>query len=87
MDNFLKYFYQDIGRVFHAFVEIIVAFFNFMNYLLNFPMRYKILREYSPNFTIGEWIMVLITEIILLTLSGILIWLVIKLLRKLLRFR
>ena len=37
MDHFLRYFYQDMGRVFGAFVEIISALFNFLNYLLNFP--------------------------------------------------
>ena len=33
MDNFLQYFYQDIGRVFRAFIDIFGAFFNFLNYL------------------------------------------------------
>ena len=45
MDNFLRYFYQDIGRVFRAFCEIFVAFFDFLNYLLNFPMRMKIIES------------------------------------------
>ena len=33
MDNFLRYFYQDIGRVFRAFLDIFSSFFNFLNYL------------------------------------------------------
>ena len=50
MDNFLRYFYQDLGRVFRAFTDIFSSFFNFLNYLLNFPMRMKIIDAYSDDF-------------------------------------
>ena len=33
MDNFLRYFYADIGQVFQAFVDLIAAIGNFLNYL------------------------------------------------------
>lgn len=87
MDHFLKYFYQDVGRVFRAFLEIFSAFFNFMNYLFNFPMRLKIIREYDSEFTTGEWVMVVITEIVLVAVAVLLLYLVFRLLRRLLRFR
>ena len=45
MDNFFKYFLADVGRVFRAFVDIFAAFFNFVNYLFNFPMRLKLIRS------------------------------------------
>ena len=45
MENFMRYFYQDIGRVFRAFIEIFSSFFNFLNYLFNFPMRMKIIES------------------------------------------
>ena len=57
MDNFLRYFYQDIGRVFRAFFEIIGSFFNFLNYLLNFPMRMEIIKAYESEFGTMDWIM------------------------------
>ena len=53
MDNFLKYFYQDVGRVFGAFLDIFASFFNFVNYLFNFPMRLKLIRETSVSFSSG----------------------------------
>ena len=62
MDNFLKYFYQDIGRLFRALLDILAAFFNFINYLFNFPMRLELIREYNQNFSTGEWIMLVITD-------------------------
>lgn len=87
MDNFLKYFYQDVGRVFRALVEIFASFFNFINYLFNFPMRLEILREYDKDFSTGEWIMVIITEIVLLAIAVTVVILLVRLCRKLFRFR
>ncbi len=87
MDNFYKYFYQDIGRVFRAFMEIISSFFNFMNYLFNFPMRMKIIQEYDDSFSGGEWAMLVITEIVVIALCILIIYFILKLLRKVFRFR
>ena len=51
MDNFLRYFYQDLGRVFRSLLEIFGAFFDFLNYLLNFPMPMEIIKSYESEFT------------------------------------
>ena len=66
MDNFFRYFFQDIGRVFRAFVDIITACFNFLNYLLNFPMRMKIIQSYDSEFTVIEWILMFVVNILLI---------------------
>ena len=47
MDHFFQYFFQDIGRLFRAFLDIFSSIFSFLNYLLNFPMRIKIISEYD----------------------------------------
>ena len=87
MDNFLRYFYQDIGRVFRAFIEIFSAFFNFLNYLFNFPMRMKIIDEYSEDFGTGDWIMLLVANLALIALIVLLIVLLVKACKKVFRFR
>lgn len=87
MDHFLRYFYQDVGRVFRAFIDIFSSFFNFFNYLFNFPMRLEIIRSESPEFSVWEWVMLVITEIILLAIAVFIVILVFKLLKKLFRFR
>ena len=87
MDGFLKYFYQDVGRVFRAFLEIFSSFFNFINYLFNFPMRMEIIRAYDKSFTTTGWIMVVITEIALAALCVLIILLLFKLMRRIFRFR
>ncbi len=87
MDNFLRYFYQDIGRVFRAFFEIIGSFFNFLNYLLNFPMRMEIIQSYESDFTTTDWILMLVVNIALVVALICVVVLLAKLLRRLLRFR
>ena len=87
MDSFLKYFYQDIGRVFRAFTEIFSAFFNFLNYLLNFPMRMQIIKSYSDDFGTMDWIMLLLANLLILGLSVLLVIFLVRLVRKLFRFR
>ena len=87
MDNFLRYFYQDIGRVFRALFEIFGAFFNFLNYLLNFPMRMEIIKEYESEFSTVDWIMLFLANLLLVLLCAVIVIFAVKLLRKLLRFR
>lgn len=87
MDNFLRYFFQDIGRVFRAFLQIITAFFNFMNYLLNYPMRIAIIKQYEPDFTTTDTVLVIVANLLLIVLIALLLFLLLKLFRFVFRFR
>ena len=87
MDQFFRYFFQDIGRVFRAFVDIIIAFFNFLNYLLNFPMRMEIIESYSSEFSTTDWIMLFIANILLIVFIVALFIMIGKLLKRIFRFR
>lgn len=87
MDNFFRYFFQDIGNVFRAFIELLVAIGNFLNYLLNFPMRMEIIKQYEESFSTMEWIMLLVANIILLVLIVFMFIGIFKLFKKIFRFR
>ena len=87
MDNFLNYFFQDIGRVFKAFWEIIVALGNFLNFLLNFPMRMDIIKQYDEDFSTLEWILMLVVNLILVALIVVMVIFLVKLCKKIFRFR
>ena len=87
MDNFLKYLFQDLGRVLRAFIDIFVAFFNFLNYLLNFPMRMEIIKSYADDFTTLDWILMLAVNIALAVALLFMVVLLVKLMKRLLRFR
>lgn len=87
MDGFLKYFYQDMGLLLQAFVSIFTSFFEFLNTLLNYPMRMKIIQSYSPDFATGDWIMLGIANLLLLVVIGLGLFFSAKALRRVFRFR
>ena len=87
MDNFLRYFYADIGQVFQAFVDLIAAIGNFLNYLLNFPMRMDNIKKYYQEFNTLEWVLLLLVNLALLALVGLMVWGIIRLCKKIFRFR
>lgn len=83
MSNFFNYFTEDIGQVFQAFVGAISAFFNFLNYLFNFPMRMDIIKSHSGGFNTTDWVMLLIANLMLVSLCCLIVYLVGKLIRNL----
>ncbi len=87
VDNFLRYFFQDFGRVLRAFLEIFAAIFNFLNYLLNFPMRMEIIKAYEGEFTTIDWILLLVANLALIVLLVFLFIMLAKLMRRIFRFR
>jgi hypothetical protein len=87
MDNFLRYFFQDIGRIFRAFIEIFSAIYNFINSIINIPLRVKIIEEYSGSFSTTEWVMFVVANIILLVAVAGICFGIFKLFKKLFRFR
>ena len=83
----MKYFFEDFGRVFRAFLEIFSSIFNFLNYLLNFPMRMQIIDSYAEDFGTTDWILLLVATLVLIALLMVLIILFVKLFRRIFRFR
>lgn len=87
MDNFFRYFFQDMGNVFRALVDMFVSIGNFLNYLLNFPMRMDIIKKYEKSFSTVEWILMLIVNLILVALIVLMCIGIYKLCKKIFRFR
>ncbi len=86
MDNFFRYFYQDMGRVWDAFVEMCKALWNFLNFLFNLPMRIELIEKYNKSFSKSEWALMIAVNIILIVLTVLAVILLIKLIRKLAHF-
>ncbi len=87
MDNFLRYFIADIGQLFHDFINIFSAVFQFLFRLVNFPGRMEIIQESTGEFTTLEWIMLLIANLALIALIIIAIVFLVKLFKRIFRFR
>ena len=87
MDSFFRYFYQDIGMVFRALFEVFGAFFNFLNYLLNFPMRMKIIEAYDDEFSAMDWVLLFVVNLALIALTVLMVWGIVKLCKRIFRFK
>lgn len=87
MDNFLRYFFQDIGQFFRTFSDIFVALWHFLSYIFNIPERIKIIEGYTGSFSTFEWVMFVIANLVfLVVIIGICVG-IFKLCKKLFRFR
>ena len=86
MENFLKYFYQDFGRIFRAFLEVLKAIAEWLNTILNFPLRIKIIQAYDSEFGTLDWILLFGSQLILIIIIVVVVILLGKLLRKIFRF-
>ncbi len=87
MGAFFNYFHADFGLIFEKFWEIIVSVFQFLNTLLNFPMRMNIIKAYDDDFTVPSWILVGLVNLLLIAVIGIAIFFIVKGIRRLFRFR
>ncbi len=87
MEGFLNYFYQDIGRIVKAIFEIVSSFFDALNYLFNFPMRAKTIEAYQGDFNTLDWIMLILSTLLLVALCVAIVVVLIKVGKKVFRFR
>ena len=87
MDHFFRYFMQDIGRIFYAFLDIFSAVFTFFNRLLNFPERMEIIKASEGTFETLDWVMFFVANIALVALIILVVFLLLKLLKRIFRFR
>ena len=87
MDNFLRYFFQDINNILDSFAELFKSLWYCLNMLFNFPKRFDLIKQYDESFTTTDWILVLVVNTLLLVFAIALIVGAIVLLRKMFRFR
>lgn len=86
MDSFLKYFYKDIGTLIEAFFDIIVAFFHFLNCLLNYPLRMEIIQSFYSEFGVMDMVLLVVVQVGLIAIIILLLVGLVKLIRKMFRF-
>ncbi len=87
MDNFFRYFFQDLGTIFRAFVNIFVSIFDFFVSIIDIPARMENIEKYADSFSTIEWVMLLIANILLLVIIVAVIIGIVKLCKKVFRFR
>ncbi len=87
MNGFMTYFTEDIGQVLQAFLGMISSFFNFLNYLFNFPMRMQIIASNASGFSGMDWALLLMANIALFSLCALILMFFFRVMKKLFRGR
>ena len=87
MDDFLRYFAQDIGTIFHAFLNIFKSIFGFFAKIFNVGARMDALEANGAEFTILEWVLFILANLILLAIIVCLVILSVKYGKKAFQFR
>ena len=87
MDDFLRYFAQDIGTIFHAFLNIFKSIFGFFAKIFNGGARMDALEANGAEFTILEWVLFILANLILLAIIVCLVILSVKYGKKAFQFR
>ena len=78
--DFMEQFFSGIINIFMGIVKGIGKMFNFKAYL-------KILKEYSSEFSVGQWILVGLAVLLVFAFLAGIVFLIITLIKKYLRFR
>ena len=87
MQTFLKFFYEILSQFFSGFAEVGKGFYRWIIKTLNFPMYAKIIGRYKGDFSAVEWILFGIVSLVFLLLIASIVFGIIYLIRKYLRFR
>ena len=78
--EFMSIFFSGIGKIFEGLLSGIKQIFNINEYL-------SVVRFYSDNFGVKDWILVVVAIILVLIILGLIILLVWMILRKYIKFR
>ena len=87
MIQFFRYFYTVFSTIANKFWQIFVSIYKFVISLFDFSARKAIFESYKEDFTTVDWVFAIVGEILLAALIVVAVFFLIKLLKRLLRFR
>ena len=87
MNTFIRFFYEFISIFVGGIVDVGKGIYNGVTKMFNIFKYKKILDSYKTSFNIIEWILAILTMIILVVIVGAAIFLIISRLRRYLRLR
>ena len=87
METFTRFLYEFLAQFFSGIGEIFKGLWGGITQIFNFGAYKDILGHYSEDFSIPEWILVIIAIVLLVGVVALVIFLLYLLLRKYLKFR
>ena len=86
MDNFFRYFFQDIGSILRAFGNIFGAIVDFFLSIFDVSKRVEVMEKYVGSFSTLEWVLFVVANLVLLVIIVAAVIGIFKLCKKLFRF-
>lgn len=87
MSTFFKFLYEILANFFSGFIFIFKSIFEGIGKIFDFNSYIDIVNFYKQEFNGAEWLLFVITILILLLIIGAIIFLIVFLVRKYIRFR
>jgi hypothetical protein len=87
MNTFLRFFYEFISIFFDGVLLIIKGFVNGLTQMINYKEYMKIINSYQDSFKGSEWLLVGSVIATLVIILGLIVFIILFSLRKLIRFR
>ena len=87
MKTFFKYFYEVLSQFFSGFVTIFNGFVEGFKQIFNFKAYISLAKSYKGDFNVGEWVLFGISAFLMLAFVALLAFIIIYIVRKIIRFR
>lgn len=87
LSTYIRFLYDLFEQFFSGIINIFMGFFKGIIKMFNFNAYLKILKEYSGEFSVGQWILVGLAVLLILAFLLGIIYLVFLLIRKIFKFK
>lgn len=87
MNYFLKWFFAFITEILEGFGKIFSGLWNGLKQIFNLPEYISMFKEYSKSFSVAEWILAVVSVIMVTAVFVLLIFVIVLMIRKYIRFR
>ena len=87
MATYMRFLYDFMEQFFSGIINIFMGIVRGFGKMFNFKAYLKILKEYSNEFSIGQWILVGVAVLLVFAFLAGIVFLIAMLIRKYLRFR
>lgn len=87
MDLFLKFLFEFMSQFFGGLIKIIKGLFSGVVQMFNVVAYYDTIKLYASEFSVTDWILVVLAIIVQIILIGLIVFLVVLLLKKYIRIR
>lgn len=87
MNDFLKWFFAFISEILKGFGIIFKGLWEGLKQIFNIKGYADIFKGYSPEFNVAEWIFAVLSLIVVAAIFALIIFLIVMLIRKYIRFR